>query len=71
MNKHSLKELQEIAVDAEIIYDNIPNNIEELLKQKFLEYSQANHSNSTKKGCNTKAIKARRKRNKNKKTHRK
>ena len=45
--------------------------IEKFLKRKFLEYFQENKSNSTKRGNNPKAIKARRKKNKNKKTHRK
>ncbi len=85
MNLDYLKELRESAEDAEIIEDNMSSvettagsiyynndfNIEELIKRKFQEYSQENKSNSTKRGNNPKAIKARRKKNKNKKTHRK
>lgn len=66
MNEDALKELKESAEDVEIV----ESNIEELLKRKFLEYSQMSKTNSTKKGNNPKAIKARRKKNKNKKTHR-
>ena len=82
MNEHFLRELKESAEDTEIIENNMINvedtannidygEIEEFLKRKFLEYSQENKSNSTKRGNNPKAIKARRKKNKNKKTHRK
>ena len=84
MNLDYLKELRNSAEDAEIIDDmssvetaagtiNYKNelNIDEFLKRKFQEYSQMDKNNSTKKGNNPKAIKARRKKNKNKKTHRK
>lgn len=84
MNENFLRELRDSAEDAEIIdnvssvdtaaetiYYNNDDNIEELLKRKFQEYSDMNRSNSTKRGNNPKVIKARRKKNKNKKTHRK
>ena len=80
MNEDYLRELKESAEDAEIVDNMInveatANNInheemEEFLKRKFLEYSKMEKINSTKKGNNPKAIKARRKKNKNKKTHR-
>lgn len=80
MNEDYLRELKESAEDAEII-DNMINvestantinheEMEEFLKRKFLEYSKMEKINSTKRGSNPKAIKARRKKNKNKKTHR-
>lgn len=85
MNENFLRELQDSAEDAEIVEDNMSSvdtaagtinykndfDIDEFLKRKFQEYSNMNRSNSTKRGCNPKAIKARRKKNKNKKTHRK
>ena len=81
MNEHYLKELKESAEDAEIIDNaiNVKSNantfsneeIEEFIKRKFLAYSKMDKNNSTKKGNNPKVIKARRKKNKNKKTHRK
>lgn len=82
MNEDYLKELKELAEDAEIIPNNTNDgettagimyyeNMEEFLKRKFLTYSQMDKNNSTKKGNNPKVIKARRKKNKNKKTHRK
>ena len=82
MNEHYLQELKELAEDAEIIPNNTIDseatagimyyeNMEEFLKRKFLEYSPMNKTNSTKKGNNPKVIKTRRKKNKNKKTHRK
>lgn len=84
MNENFLKELQNSAEDAEIIedmssidtaagvihYANVPS-MDEFLKRKFLEYSQMEKISSTKHGSNPKAVKARRKKNKNKKTHRK
>lgn len=84
MNEDFLRELQDSAEDVEII-DGVSSietaagtinykndyNINEFLKRKFKEYSDMNRNNSTKKGNNPKAIKARRKKNKNKKTHRK
>lgn len=80
MNEDYLRELKESAEDAEIV-DNMINvestantinheEMEEFLKRKFLEYSKMEKINSTKRGNNPKAIKARRKKNKNKKTHR-
>lgn len=80
MNEHYLQELKESAEDAEIV-DNMINvestantinheKMEEFLKRKFLEYSKMEKINSTKRGINPKAVKARRKKNKNKKTHR-
>ena len=85
MNENFLRELRDSAEDAEIVESNMSSvettagtiyydndiNIEELLKRKFQEYSEMNRSNSTKRGNNPKAVKARRKKNKNKKTHRK
>lgn len=85
MNEEFLRELRNSAEDAEIVENDIYSietaagtinykndfNMEEFLKRKFQEYSDMNKSNSTKKGNNPKAIKARRKKNKNKKTHRK
>lgn len=84
MNEDYLKELRDSAEDAEIVDDmssvettagtiNYKNDfdIDEFLKRKFQEYSEINRINSTKRGNNPKAIKARRKKNKNKKTHRK
>lgn len=85
MNEDYLRELRESVEDAEIIEDNISSvettagtinykndfDIDEFLKRKFQEYSDMNRSNSTKRGNNPKVIKARRKKNKNKKTHRK
>lgn len=84
MNENFLRELRDSAEDAEII-DNMSSidtaaetinhkndfDIDEFIKRKFQEYSEMNRSNSTKRGNNPKAIKARRKKNKNKKTHRK
>lgn len=77
MNEHFLRELK----DTEPIEDNsytIENTsssitMEEFLnlKHKFLDYPQIGKNNSTKRGNNPKDIKARRKKNKNKKTHRK
>lgn len=84
MNKHYCQELKDSAEDAEIIdgmssietaaevihYANVPS-MDEFLKRKFLEYSQMEKISSSKHGSNPKAVKARRKKNKNKKTHRK
>lgn len=85
MNEDYLKELRKSAEDAEIVEDGLSKlessagtinyankpNMEEFLKRKFLEYSQMEKNHSTKHGSNPKAVKARRKKNKNKKTHRK
>lgn len=83
MNENFLRELKDSAEDAEIVddmssvdtaagvihYAKVPS-MDEFLKRKFLEYSQMEKINSTKHGSNPKAVKARRKKNKNKKIHR-
>lgn len=60
--------MEEVAMYADLFESSMANK----LRNSYSHIGNTQYKgNSTKQGCNPKAIKARRKKNKNKKTHRK